>query len=81
MIIVTVGYYYHFSLICRDVSEFLNKCVIFVHHTTTTRWVHEYGTLIYQIWKRKNKKGDSVWHLDETYIKVKGGVALSLLCD
>ncbi|MEJ9178268.1 DDE-type integrase/transposase/recombinase, partial [Bacillus thuringiensis] len=36
------------------------------------RWVHEYGNIIYQIWKKKNKSAHSVWHLDETYIKVKG---------
>ncbi|MHA4120024.1 IS6 family transposase, partial [Bacillus cereus] len=36
------------------------------------RWVHEYGNLIYQIWKKKNKAADRAWHIDETYIKVKG---------
>lgn len=38
------------------------------------RWVHEYGGFIYQIGKKKkkNKSAHSVWHLDETYIKVKG---------
>ena len=36
------------------------------------RWVHEYGNLIYQIWKKKNKSVHFAWHLDETYIKVKG---------
>lgn len=36
------------------------------------RWVHEYGNLIYQIWKKKNKSVQLSWHLDETYIKVKG---------
>ena len=57
MIIVAVGYYYHFYLICRYFSKFLNECVISVHPTTTTRWVHEYGTLIYQILKRKTLFG------------------------
>ena len=36
------------------------------------RWVHEYGNLIYQIWKKKNKSAHFAWHFDETYIKVKG---------
>ncbi|PGT57772.1 IS6 family transposase, partial [Bacillus cereus] len=35
-------------------------------------WVHEYGDLIYQIWKKKNKSALHAWHLDETYIKSKG---------
>ncbi|MGG0315482.1 IS6 family transposase [Bacillus mycoides] len=72
IILVAVGYYCRFSLSYRDVSELLNERGISVHPTTIMRWVHEYGTLIYQIWKKKNKKVHSVWHLDETYIKVKG---------
>ncbi|MGR5993055.1 IS6 family transposase [Bacillus cereus] len=72
IILVAVGYYCRFSLSYRDVSEILNERGISVHPTTIMRWVHEYGTLIYQIWKKKNKKVHSVWHLDETYIKVKG---------
>ncbi|MBC6971059.1 IS6 family transposase, partial [Bacillus sp. Xin] len=36
------------------------------------RWVHEYGNLIYQIWKVKNKSARLSWYLEETYIKVKG---------
>ncbi|MBG9536367.1 hypothetical protein ABE43_06350 [Bacillus thuringiensis] len=34
--------------------------------------MHEYGNLIYQMWKKKSKSAYFVWHLDETYIKVKG---------
>ncbi|HDR8112098.1 TPA: DDE-type integrase/transposase/recombinase [Bacillus cereus] len=36
------------------------------------RWLHEYGNVIYQMWKKKNKSAHLVWHLDEIYIKVKG---------
>ncbi|MEB9697501.1 IS6 family transposase, partial [Bacillus cereus] len=43
-----------------------------VHPTTIMRWVHEYGNLIYQMWKKKNKSALHAWHLDETYIKIKG---------
>ncbi|EOO70948.1 hypothetical protein IIC_04497 [Bacillus cereus VD021] len=43
-----------------------------VHTTTIMRWVQEYGNLIYQIWKKKNKAARLSWDLDETYIKVKG---------
>ncbi|MCQ6344360.1 IS6 family transposase, partial [Bacillus cereus] len=61
-----------FSLSYRDVSELLRERGISVHPTTIMRWVHEYGNLIYQIWKKKNKQVRSSWKLDETYIKVKG---------
>ncbi|MEK4503879.1 IS6 family transposase [Bacillus sp. FSL R12-0069] len=72
IILVSVGYYCCFSLSYRDVSELLRERGISVHPTTIMRWVHEYGNLIYQIWKKKNKAADRAWHIDETYIKVKG---------
>ncbi|MBG9530918.1 transposase, partial [Bacillus thuringiensis] len=70
--LVAVGYYCRFSLSYRDVSELLRERGVSVHPTTIMRWVHEYGNIIYQIWKKKNKSAHSVWHFDETYIKVKG---------
>ncbi|MCQ6531073.1 IS6 family transposase [Bacillus mycoides] len=72
IIIVAVGYYCRFSLSYRDVSEILKERGVSVHPTTIMRWVHEYDNLIYQIWKKKNKSALQAWHLDETYIKVKG---------
>ncbi|OUB07100.1 IS6 family transposase [Bacillus thuringiensis serovar yunnanensis] len=72
IILIAVGYYCRFSLSYRDVSEILKERGVAVHPTTIMRWVHEYGNLIYQIWMKKNKTAFHVWHLDETYIKVKG---------
>ncbi|WP_257132144.1 IS6 family transposase, partial [Bacillus wiedmannii] len=70
--LVAVGYYCRFSLSYRDVSELLREHGILVHPTTIMHCIHEYGNLIYQIWNKKNKKVQSSWKLDETYIKVKG---------
>ncbi|OQR53325.1 IS6 family transposase [Bacillus sp. CDB3] len=72
IILVAVGYYCCFSLSYRDVSEILKERGVSVPPTTIMRWVHEYGNLIYQIWKKKNKVAHHTWHLDETYMKVKG---------
>ncbi|HDR3494096.1 IS6 family transposase [Bacillus wiedmannii] len=72
IILVAVGYYCRFSLCYRDVSEILKERGVSVHPTTIMRWVHEYGHLIYQIWKKKNKSVELSWKLDETYIKIKG---------
>ncbi|HEK9103777.1 TPA: IS6 family transposase, partial [Bacillus pseudomycoides] len=71
IILVAVGYYCRFSLSYRDISEILKERGVSVHPTTIMRWVHEYGNLIYQIWKKKNKNTLLSWRLDETY-KVKG---------
>ncbi|MED2629872.1 IS6 family transposase, partial [Bacillus thuringiensis] len=43
---VAVRYYCRFALSYRDVS---------VHPTIIMRWIHEYGSLIYQIWKKKTQ--------------------------
>lgn len=54
IILVASGYYCHFSLSYRDVSEILKERGVLIHPTTIMRWVHEYGNLICQIWKKKN---------------------------
>ncbi|OUM45726.1 IS6 family transposase, partial [Bacillus pseudomycoides] len=72
IILVAVGYYCRFSLSYRVVSEILKERGVSVHPTTIMRWVHEYGNLIYQIWKKKNKNVQLSWKLDETFVKVKG---------
>nr|WP_257206850.1 IS6 family transposase [Bacillus toyonensis] len=72
IILIAVGYYCRFSLSYRDGSGILKARGISIHPTTIMRWVHEYGSLIYHIWKKKNKNTFLSWRLDETYIKVKG---------
>ncbi len=54
IILVTIGYYCRFSLSYRDISELLRDRSISVYLTTIMRLVHEYGNLIYQIWKKKS---------------------------
>jgi putative transposase len=56
VIIVAVGYYLRYNLSYREVQEILYDRGINVSHTTIYRWVQEYGKLLYQIWKKKNKK-------------------------
>lgn len=72
VIIVTVGYYLRYNLSYREVQEILYDRGINVSHTTIYRWVQEYGKLLYQIWKKKNKKSFYSWKMDEIYIKIKG---------
>lgn len=72
IILVAVGYYCRFSLSYRDVSEILKERGVSIHPTTIMRQVHEYRHLIYHIWKKKNKRVQLSWKLDEAYIKVKG---------
>ncbi len=72
VIIVAVGYYLRYNLSYREVQEILYDRGIHVCHTTIYRWVQEYGKILYQIWKKKNKQSFYSWKMDETYIKIKG---------
>ena len=72
VIIVAVGYYLRYNLSYREVQEILYDRGINVSHTTIYRWVQEYGKLLYQIWKKKNRQSFYSWKKDETYIKIKG---------
>ena len=72
VIIVAVGYYLRYNLSYREVQEILYERGVHVCHTTIYRWVQEYGKLLYQIWKKKNKHAFYSWKMDETYIKIQG---------
>ena len=63
VIIVTVGYYLRYNLSYREVQEILYDRGINVSHTTIYHWVQEYGKLLYQIWKKKNKKSFYSWKI------------------
>jgi putative transposase len=63
VIIVAVGYYLRYNLSYREVQEILYDRDINVSHTTIYRWVQEYGKLLYQIWKKKNKKSFYSWKM------------------
>ena len=71
VIIVAVGYYLRYNLSYREVQEILYDHGINVSHTMIYRWVQEYGKLLYQIWKKKNRQSFYSWKMDETYIKIK----------
>lgn len=70
VIIIAVGYI--FVTTSGEVQEILYDRGIHVCHTTIYRWVQEYGKIIYQLWKKKNKQSFYSWKMDETYIKIKG---------
>ena len=72
VMIVAVGYYLRYHLSYREVQEILYDRGINVCHTTIYRWVQEYGKVLYQIWKKKNRQSFYSWKMDETYIKIKG---------
>lgn len=70
IILIAVGYYCRFSL---KLSRF-NLTFERTWNIGSSYNYHALGSWIwqYQMWKKKNKSALRAWHLDETYIKIKG---------
>ena len=49
-----------------------------VDHTTIMRWVHQYSPEIEKKVRRYLKPTNDSWRMDETYIRVKGWMEISL---
>lgn len=58
----------------RELQEMLAECGVNVDHTTIYRWVQHYAPEIEKRlrWYWRNTKELSLWHIDETYVKVNG---------
>ncbi|ANN35529.1 hypothetical protein BK704_34325 [[Bacillus thuringiensis] serovar konkukian] len=72
IILLTVRWYLRYNLSFCDLVGMMEERGLPIAHTTIMCCVHQYGDLIYRIWKKKNKSAYFVGHLDEIYIKVKG---------
>lgn len=49
IIIEAIGLYYHFSLSYRECAKLMRKFSIGMDHTTTYRWVNQYGKVLYHL--------------------------------
>ncbi len=72
IIIQSVYWYLKYSLSYRDVQELLSERGIEVCHTTIYRWLIEFSPLITTKIKKKVRKTNDSWRVDETYVKVNG---------
>ena len=70
IIIQAVYWYLKYSLSYRDVQEILSERGLDVCHTTIYRWVIEYSPLLASKIKKKIRKTNDSWRVDETYVKV-----------
>jgi putative transposase len=73
VILLVVRWYVAYSLSYRDIEEMMLERGIKVDHSTVNRWVMRYAPQLEAAFRKHAKKqvGTS-WHMDETYIKVKG---------
>ena len=66
--------YLRFTLSFRDVEDLLAERGIAISYETVRRWVNHFGPIIAAELRKRRPKPHSIWHLDEVYLKIDGGM-------
>ncbi len=72
VILLCVRWYLAYSLSLRDLEEMMAERGISVDHATIHRWTVHYAPLLLEQFNRRKRTVTRRWHVDETYIKVRG---------
>jgi transposase-like protein len=56
----------------RRLEEMMEECGLDVDHSTINRWVLKYAPELEGKHRKRKAPVGSIWHCDETYVKVKG---------
>ncbi len=73
IILQCVRWYCKYGISYRDLKEMMQERGVEVDHTTIYHWVQTYGPEIEQRIRQYTRYSHyGSWHVDETYIKVKG---------
>jgi hypothetical protein len=80
VIALAVRWYLRYGLSYRDVEELLAERGIEVDHVTVYRWVQTFTLEFIEAARPARHATGGRWFVDETYVKVAGGLDLSLPC-
>jgi len=72
VILLCVRWYLAYSLSLRDLEEMMAGRGIAVDHSTLNRWVRYFSPLLLQRFELRKRAVTGKWHMDETYVKVRG---------
>ena len=72
IILWAVRWYCKYGISYRELEEMLEERGVELDHTTLYRWVQHYAPELKKRLKWYIKTDHKSWHLDETYIRVKG---------
>ena len=72
VILLCVRWYLAYGLSLRDLKEIMAERGISVDHSTIHRWAVHFSPVLLKRFNRRKRKVSSKWHVDETYIKVRG---------
>ncbi len=72
VILLCVRWYLAYGLSLRNLEEMMAERGVKVDHATIHRWTVHYAPLILEQFNWRKRSVTSKWHVDETYIKVRG---------
>ena len=72
VILLCVRWYLAYGLSLRDLKEMMAERGISIDHSTINRWVIHFSPLLLKRFNRRKRAVGGKWHMDETYIKVRG---------
>jgi transposase-like protein len=72
VILLCVRWYLAYNLSVRNLEEMMAERGISVDHATVHRWTVHYAPLLLEQFNRRKRPVTGRWHVDETYIKVRG---------
>jgi transposase-like protein len=72
VILLCVRWYLAYGLSLRNLEEMMAERGIEVDHATIHRWTVHYAPLLLEQFNRRKRAVGRRWHVDETYIKVRG---------
>lgn len=72
VILLCVRLYLAYNLSLRDLEEMMAERGIHVDHSTVHRWVVDFPPLLLERFNRRKRPVTGKWHVDETYVRVRG---------
>jgi putative transposase len=72
VILLCVRWYLAYGLSLRNLEEMMAERGISVDHATIHRWIVRYSPELLEQFNRRKRAVTGKWHMDETYIKVRG---------
>lgn len=72
VILHALFFYLRYSVSYRDLEEILAERGVSVDHATLNRWIVRYSPLVADQARRRKRRCDRSWRMDETYVRVKG---------
>ena len=78
VILLAVRWYLRYGLSYRDLEELLAERGIEVDHVRLYRWAQRFAPLLIDAARRCRHLAGDRWFVDETYVRVSGGLVLRL---